>query len=192
MIYKITEFDGPITDEITEFLLNATQRGFTNNSTIEQLYSFKDERRHVLFFIWHKDKIIGSFGAHSIDIIPNSYRIITRMCILTDKSHYTGLRTLNGLIKQHQSLVTRIAMPWCINWVNDPDSNLFISSHESSVGTQRIVHNLYCPTLSDIGVVEKYGDYQYRGHVQTFWRMNVDVLLEQLKETDKGDITIIN
>lgn len=190
MKYKITQFDGTLTDGILQFMELAAQRGFTNNSTLEQIYSYRDERRHALWFIEAGNKVVGSFGAHSIDIIPNSYRIVARTCILSDHTHYSGLRTSRRFIKQHQHLIARIAMPWCVNWINDPSANMFISSHPSSVGTQRIVHNLYCPTLVEVGVLEKYGEYFYRGHTQTFWKLDHEELFRQLAETDLHDIEI--
>jgi hypothetical protein len=42
------------------------------------------------------------------------------------------------------------------------------------------VHNIYAPSLVKTKVLTKAFDKEYRGHIQTFWKLNPDEFLEQL------------
>jgi hypothetical protein len=70
-------------------------------------------------------------------------------------------------------------MPACIEWVAGR-GDMYITSHASEVGTQRLVHTVWGPTLEKTGVLTKAFEKEYRGHVQTFWKLNASAFLEQL------------
>jgi hypothetical protein len=59
---------------------------------------------------------------------------------------------------------------------------MYITSHASKVGTQRLVHTVWGPTLEKTGVLIRAFEKEYRGHVQTFWKLNPDTFLTQLEE----------
>ena len=59
----------------------------------------------------------------------------------------------------------------CIEWAGN--SNLYITSHKGDIGTQRLVHEIYCPALAKTGVLSLEQEITYRGHVQSFWKLNV-------------------
>jgi hypothetical protein len=90
-----------------------------------------------------------------------------------------NLRTRVG-ITSHQHVTAQFFMPICIEWAGDRD--MYITSHDSDVGTQRLVHTVWGPTLEMTGVLSNAGAHDYRGHKQTYWRLNKDVFLEQLSK----------
>lgn len=179
MNYTVEQFNGIVDEHMAAFFEKAAARGFVNNASLEMLNSCADERKHVIFLIKDGVNIVGTFGAHTIDILPNAYRICVRTCVLTDNTGFMGLTTLNH-IKTHSNLIAQFAIPACIAWVNDSSANMYISSHPSPVGTQRLVHNIYCPTLEKIGVLLNTGEHKYRGHEQTFWKLNAGEFTRQL------------
>jgi hypothetical protein len=74
-------------------------------------------------------------------------------------------------------------MPACIEWVGNND--MYITTHPSEIGTQRLVHTIGGPSLEKTGVLTQAFVKEYRGHVQTFWRLNTSVFLEQLNKVPK-------
>jgi hypothetical protein len=103
--------------------------------------------------------------------------------VLTDLLPTTTLRTRNQIIN-HQHVTAQFLMPACINWVGDA-GNMYITSHPSEVGTQKLVHTIWGPSLEKTGVLTRAFEKEYRGHVQTFWKLNTTVFLTQLKENKR-------
>jgi len=168
--------------DLTEFYAEAERRGFVNNSSQKMLVdSLTKEREWCVWILYYNNKAVGSVGAHSLpELGPNAYRICTRTCVFTDLLPYHQLRALTYTIKQHQNITAQFFIPACIEWAKDSD--LYISSHPSDVGTQRLVHKIYCPALVETGALERTCELEYRGHLQTFWKLNVDVFYQQLNQ----------
>jgi hypothetical protein len=180
MTYRIEKFT-EVTEPLVEFMVECGNRGLVNNSSIEMLYGYRDEKQHALFLLWFNDRIVGTFGSHSMNVFPDSYRICARMCILTDLTDYPAIRTLNQ-IKTNKHLTALYAIPKCIEWVKsvNPNGSMYITSHPSDVGTQRLVHNIYCPAMEKIEVLKNEGSYFYRGSEQTFWKLNTEKFYETI------------
>jgi hypothetical protein len=115
--------------------------------------------------------------------MEEGYRICARTCILSDLLPLNTLRTRNQIIT-HQHVTAQYLMPACIEWA-PPWEDLYITSHPSEVGTQRLVHTVWGPSLEKTGVLTRAFEREYRGHVQTFWKLNVKVFLDQLSKTSK-------
>jgi hypothetical protein len=73
----------------------------------------------------------------------------------------------------------RYYIPQCIGWAG-PSKNLYITSNESATGSQRSVHNIYCPALEKIGTLSNAGVIEYRGIEQTVWKLDVFKFFQQL------------
>jgi len=168
--------------DLTEFYAEAGRRGFVNNASRQMLIdSLTKEREWCVWILYYNNMAVGSVGAHSLpELGPNAYRICTRTCVFTDLLPYHQLRALTYTIKQHQNITAQFFIPACIEWAKDAD--LYISSHPSDVGTQRLVHKIYCPALVETGALERTCELEYRGHLQTFWKLNVDVFNQQLNQ----------
>ena len=168
--------------DLTEFYAEADRRGFVNNASRQMLIdSLTKEREWCVWILYYNNMAVGSVGAHSLpELGPNAYRICTRTCVFTDLLPYHQLRALTYTIKQHQNITAQFFIPACIEWAKDAD--LYISSHPSDVGTQRLVHKIYCPALVETGALERTCELEYRGHLQTFWKLNVDVFNQQLNQ----------
>ena len=122
-----------------------------------------------------------SHSLEELGTLEDAYRIAVRTCSFDDLTkNRPGLRTANAVINRHQTIAGQILIPLCIEWAGR-NKNLYISSNENDVGTQKIVHRRYCPGLQKNGVAEPAVDLEYRGAIQSFWKINVDVYYKQLK-----------
>ena len=164
--------------DLSEFYKEADKRGFVNNASQKAMIDcFQNEHEWQVWLLQHETKIVGSVAAHTID---EGYRICARTCVLSDLLPLNTLRTRNQ-IATHQHVTAQYFMPACIEWVNGR-GDMYITSHPSEVGTQRLVHTVWGPTLEKTGVLTRAFEREYRGHAQTFWKLNADVFLEQLEK----------
>jgi hypothetical protein len=170
--------------DLTEFYSIAKQKGFTNNSSQKALVDcFKNEEDWRVWILYYNNIAAGSVACHSLNVLPNSYRICARTCVITELLPIQHLRSLGYTIKRHQNITAQFYIPKCIEFAGK-DKDLYITSHASEVGTQRAVHQIYCPALVETGALTKAHEIMYRGSVQTFWKLNTEVFLDQLnKET---------
>lgn len=180
-MYSLKEYSPEL--DLTYFYREAERRGFYNNSNKKAMIDcFSYEREFKAWILYHNELPVGSVAAHSLDILgPNSYRICARTCSFTETRPINGLLTVKRMIIEHQHVTPQFYIPACIEFCG-VDSNMYISSNNSDVGTQKIVHNLYCPTMEKIGILTKECELEYRGHLQTFWKLNVDVFLRELNK----------
>lgn len=177
-MYKIIPWTPSL--DLTEFYAEATRRGFVNNASQEAMIDcFRNEHDWCVWILYHNDVAVGSVAAHSIE---EGYRICARTCVFSDLIPTNTLRTRNQIIT-HQHITAQFFMPACINWVGSDD--MYITTHPSEVGTQRLVHTIWGPSLEKTGVLTRAFEKEYRGHVQTFWRLNTSVFLEQLNKVPK-------
>jgi hypothetical protein len=181
--YKVVPWSTEL--DLTEFYQDAERRGFTNNATQQMMVDcFRNEREKQVWILYYNGSAVGSVGSHSLDMLPNAYRICARTCVFTDELPFKQLRSLQYTCQEHQNITAQFFIPTCIEWAGR-DKNLYITTHASDVGTQRLVHNIYCPALEKTGALIRECELEYRGHVQTFWRLNVDVFYDQLNSKPK-------
>lgn len=174
-MYKIVPWTEDL--DLTDFYAEADRRGFVNNASQEAMIDcFRNEREWCVWILYYNHLAVGSVGAHSID---EGYRICARTCVLTNLIPTQTLRTRNQIIN-HQHITAQFFMPACIEWAGDDD--MYITSHPSDVGTQKLVHNIWGPSLEKTGVLTRAFEKQYRGHNQTFWKLHPDVFLDQLNK----------
>jgi hypothetical protein len=176
-MYKIVQWTPEL--DLTEFYAEAASRNFTNNSSQQAMIDcFRNEREWAVWILYYKDRAVGSVAAHSIE---EGYRICARTCVLSDLLPVNTLRTRNQ-IATHQHITAQFLMPACVAWARDP---MYITSHASDVGTQKLVHSIWGPTLEKTGVLSRAFEKKYRGHKQTFWQLNTAVFLDQLSKVKK-------
>ena len=177
-MYKVIPWSSDL--ELSAFYKEADKRGFVNNNSQQSMIDcFRNEKEWQVWILYYYDIAVGSVAAHSID---EGYRICARTCVLTDLIPTSTLRTRNQIIN-HQHVTAQFLMPACIEWVGNND--MYITSHPSEVGTQRLVHKIWGPALESTGALTRAFEKNYRGHVQTFWKLNKDVFLEQLNKVPK-------
>lgn len=166
--------------DLRDFYANAASRGFENNASEHMLVKcFDKEEFKQTWILYHGDTAVGSVAAHSLDIMGDqSFRICARTCVFSDMLPMTSLRTLDGIIK-HQNYTAQYLMTTCIEWAGKLN-DLYITSNESSSGSQRLVHKIFCPALAVTGVLEPAGEREYRGLQQSFWKVNVARFYEDL------------
>lgn len=179
-MYKIQPWSETL--DLTNFYAEAESRGFLNNSSRSTMIDcFNNEKEWAGWILYENDKAIGSVVSHSFDDVmgPRSYRVLARCCILKGARTSGGLMTASTAIAQHQNLTDQFLLPACISWAG---SNVYATSNESTVASQRFVHRTYFPTLEKTGVVDKVKEVEYRGHLQTVWKINTDVFYQRLEE----------
>lgn len=183
-MFKIKEYSNSL--DLDNFYKTAHQRGFYNNDSKEKVIdTWQHMERWQVWFLYYNDIIVGSIAAHSLEelgVLGDAYRIAARTCTFDDLTgQRKSLRTANTIIARHQNLTAQLLLPLCVEWAGK-DKDLYISSNENDTGTQKYVHRLYCPGLRKVGVLEDPIELEYRGAIQSFWRMNVPVFYNQMEE----------
>jgi hypothetical protein len=168
--------------DISDFYAEAEKRGFKNNSTQAMLIdSLKKEKKWAVWILFYNNKAVGSVAAHSFDEMGrNSYRIAARTCAFTDLLPYNALRTRNQIVT-HQHVTSQFLIPTCIDWVPE-GSNLYITSNENDVGSQKLVHRIFAPSMCSTGQMKFVKNLFYRGSYQTVWQLFPDIFLQELKK----------
>lgn len=186
-MYKIIPFSDDL--DLSNFYQEATIRGFANNSSKKALVDcFANEREKQIFILYLNDIAVGSVAAHSFDDVmgENSYRIAARTCVFTnyvDSNYNKALRTIS-VITKHQNPTAQFLIPACLEWV-PKGSNLYITSNENDVGTQRLVHTIFGPAMERQNVMKKIKEVFYRGSTQTVWQFFPEEFLTQLNNNRK-------
>jgi hypothetical protein len=177
-MYKIIPWTSDL--DLTEFYATAEAKGFTNNASQKMLVdSLAKEKAWCVWILYYNDKAIGSVGAHSFpEIGEDAFRIAVRTCVFTDLLPMNTLRTRNQIVT-HQHVTSQFLIPACIEWT-PPWADLYITSNESSVGTQRLVHNIFGPAMESSGQMKRIKEIEYRGTKQTVWQLFPDKFLEEL------------
>lgn len=181
MTYKLIEWTKEL--DLTEFYKDAEHRGFYNNSSQKMLVDcFLNEKKWNVWILYYNDIPVGSVAAHSFDEVMgvNTYRIAARTCVFSDKIPINTIRTRNQILT-HQNITAQFLIPVCLEWVPN-NARVFITSNENSVGTQRLVHRIFCPALEDTGQMKKIKEVFYRGTTQTIWELYKDNFLKELNK----------
>jgi hypothetical protein len=175
---------------LTEFYNKASLKGFENNSSQRLLVdSFNNEAKKQVWILYYNNNPVGSVAAHSFDLMgENCFRICARTCVFTDELPISSLRTLTG-ITTHQNFTAQFFIPQCIDWAPD-DANLFITSNQSKIGSQRLVHEIFCPALEKTGILTYCGEKEYRSINQSIWKLNVDNFYEDLKKYKRWQLDV--
>lgn len=177
-MYKIVPFSDDL--DLENFYRNAGERGFHNNANRHMLVDcFRNERAHQTWILYYDYEPVGSVAAHTFDEMGDyAYRIAARTCVFTDRISTPSLRTRNQIIT-HQHVTGQFLIPICIEWAGRKN-DLYITSNNLESGSQRLVHNIYFPAMADSGQVEQICELNYRGTLQTVWKINVDRFYEEL------------
>ena len=166
--------------DLTDFYAEAKHRGFANNvSQRVMIDCFRNEPEWTAWILYQDNKAIGSVAAHSFDVMgPNAYRVLARTCTFGTARPTDGLITPKRLIAEHQNLTDQFLLPACIEWAK---GDLYATSNESTVASQRLVHKHYFTTLAKLGIVERVCEMNYRNTDQTIWRIYPDKFLANLE-----------
>jgi len=177
--------------DLTDFYLGARTRGYENNANKSiMIDSLKKEWDYKIWILYYNDVAVGCTATHSLDILPNAYRICARTCAFTDLLPVHNVRTTNN-IRNHQHVTAQFYIPQCIEYC-PIESDLYITTHASEVASQRQVHTIFCPTLEKIGCLEKTHELEYRGHIQTFWKLNKIEFMRQLNSYPRWSVSFYN
>jgi hypothetical protein len=182
-MYKVIPFSDDL--DLEEFYRHAKKRGYENNTNRFWLKDcFRNEKESETWILYYNNIAVGSVAAHSFpEMGGRSYRIAARTCVLTDKIDTPSLRTGNQIVT-HQHATAQFLIPVCIEWAGK-ENNLYITSNNLEGGSQRLVHNVYFPAMQKSGQVECCGEINYRGTIQTVWKLNVDRFYVELNKNPR-------
>jgi hypothetical protein len=177
-MYKIVPWSLDL--DLSKFYATAESKGFTNNSSQKMLVdSLSKEKEWSVWILYYNDTAVGSVAAHSFEEMgPNSYRIAARTCVFSQMIPIRSLRTKNQIVT-HQNVTCQFLIPTCIKWA-PIGSKLYITSNDSKIGTQRLVHRIFGPAMEESGQMKRIKDTWYRGILQTIWELYPDKFLETL------------
>ena len=166
--------------DLDDFYKEAASRGFINNASQKAMIDcFDNELEKQVWILYQDSKAVGSVAAHSFTPMgPNAYRVLARTCTFGTASKNSGLITPKKLIAEHQNLTDQFLLPTCIEWAK---GELYATSNESTVASQRLVHRHYFPTLAKLGIVERVCELNYRSTDQTVWRIHPEKFLANLE-----------
>ena len=175
-MYKVVQWSPDL--DLSDFYKDADKKGFINNSSQERMIDcFKNEQRWNMWIVYFRGRPVAASGAHTLGFMPG-YRICARTCVITDRLGFDFSLARKTIIK-HQMITPQIFMPTAIEWAGKGE-DIYITTHPTDIAGHAKVHNTYLPMLEKQGTFTRYKDIEYRGKLQTFWRVNVDVLYEQL------------
>ena len=165
---------------LTEFYAEAERRGFDNNASQKAMIDcFRNEPEWAAWILYQDNKAIGSVAAHSFDVMgKDCYRVLARTCTFGTARPTGGLITPKKLIAEHQNLTDQFLLPACLAWTKN--KQVFATSNESTVASQRLVHRHYFPTLAKLGIVEHVCDMLYRNTEQTVWQIHPEKFFANL------------
>jgi hypothetical protein len=168
--------------DLTEFYATAKAKGFENNASQCMLVdSLAKEKHWAVWILYYYNKAVGSVAAHSFpEMGEDAFRIAARTCVFTDILPMNTLRTRNQIVT-HQHVTSQFLIPACIEWA-PTGSKLYITSNESSVGTQRLVHRIFGPAMEATGQMTKIAEMTYRGNLQTVWQLFPDKFYKELNK----------
>jgi len=189
-MYKLVPWTPEL--DLTSFYSIAESKGFKNNCSQRALVDcFNNEPEKQVWIFYYNDQAVGSVAAHTFDIMgENSYRICARTCLFSDMLPINSLRTLTG-ITTHQNYTAQFLIPICIEWA-PPWADLYITSNNNEVGTQQLVHKIFCPALKKKKILSYAGDYFYRGLTQSVWKLNSFQFYEDLSRYPRWSDSIHN
>jgi len=166
--------------DLTEFYATAKSKGFTNNASQQMLVdSLAKERHWAVWILYYNNNAVGSVAAHSFpEMGEDAFRVAARTCVFSDHIPIPSIRTRNQIVT-HQHATSQFLIPACINWA-PAGSKLYITSNESSVGTQRLVHRIFGPAMEATGQMKRVAEMNYRGTNQTVWQLYPDKFYEEL------------
>jgi hypothetical protein len=166
--------------DLDDFYKEAASRGFINNASQKAMIDcFDNELEKQVWILYQDSKAVGSVAAHSFTPMgPNAYRVLARTCTFGTARKNNGLITPKKLIAEHQNLTDQFLLPTCIEWAK---GELYATSNESTVASQRLVHRHYFPTLAKLGIVERVCELNYRSTDQTVWRIHPEKFLANLE-----------
>lgn len=179
-MFKVIEFSEDL--DLEEFYAKAQSRGYTNNVSKFWIKDcFRNEEKYQSWILFYNGKPVGSVAAHSFpEMGEHAFRIAARTCVLTDEINTHSLRTRNQIIT-HQHATAQFLIPVCIEWAG-PNNDLYITSNELEKGSQQLVHRIYFPSMEKSGQVQKVCKLDYRGAIQTVWKLNVERFYEELNK----------
>ena len=182
--FNLVEFNYEL--DLTEFYSQALLRGYINNSSQAKMIDcFKNERAWNAWIIYENQTPCGAVACHSLDIMgPNAYRMLARTCFFSEFNINKGLISKNNFIQNLQHAGPQIFMVAGIEWAGQ-DKDFYITTNDSKEASQRRVHSVWAPEMAKIGLLERVIEQEYRGHVQSFWKLNTDVFLEALSKNNR-------
>jgi len=175
--WKIELYNG--SQDLDTFFAEAHKKGFYNNNSIDILLnSISNIEETKLWLLYYKNQVVGTNVAHSLKELgilgKNAWRIASRTCVLTHKidNWKIGVKNYSDLVWNNPT--AQFLIPACIDYVGKKNP-MYISTHNGDVGKQNAVHRVWTKAQVEAGILKNPLELEYRGSIQTFWQVDVDV-----------------
>lgn len=184
--WKIETYDG--SQNMEDFYAEAIKKEFYNNSNTNILFETlnnADNNDTVLHLLYYKERIVGTVVTHNLKELgilgKDAYRIASRTCVLTHliDDWKPGMKLFSWLTWNHPT--AQFLIPACIKTVGR-DKPMYISTHNGGIGKQNAVHKLWSKAQIQAGILTDSVELEYKGHIQTFWKFDVERFTEILSE----------
>jgi hypothetical protein len=140
-MYKLLEYNSAL--DLSTFYAEADKRGYENNNSQKAMFDcFRNEKSWAGWVLEYNHEYVGGVCAHSFDDVmgPNSYRILARTCVFTEKTHKPWPYTRKNSIENQQCVAAQIYIPMALAWAGQ-GSRLFATSNGNEVGNKRRENN---------------------------------------------------
>ena len=176
---KLVEFDENL--NLQSFYDECTKRGLINNNSQKKIYdNFKKYDKFQTWVLIRDNNPVGSVVAHSFDDYkPSSFRILARTCVLSDKSNFKAMGTVENF-KKHQHITARYFLPKCIEWCG-VENDMYITTHAEKTGKMSAVHRIVTNFWKNKYLIQEVEIINYRKSLQTLWKLNTQKFLNELK-----------
>ena len=180
-MYEIKEYDDSL--DLNYFYDKCKKKGYSNNCSKSKLVkNLITEKEFKLWILYFNQKPIGTTALHGFEDVmgENSYRICVRTCVISEDTHLSKVRTLEGIL-QHQNITSQIYIPLCLDHIKNKGL-AYITTCDKDTASMKAVHHVYAPALSKKGILKKIKDIFYKGTQQTVWLLDRDQFVKQVAQ----------
>ena len=161
--------------DLSQFYEEARKRNYHNNDSYESMIKpFEDMHSKKILILSYNDKIVGSSISHPF---LDGHRIFARLCVFTDLTPFKRCGTVKAF-KEHQHITARFFLPEHAK-LKGP---LYFTTHPEPIAKMKGVHNNATKWFEQAGVVGWLGDMNYRGCVQSVWKVNTQKWLNDMNK----------
>lgn len=172
-MYEIKEWNEQI--DLSEFYAEASRRGFHNNDSYESMIKpFEDVEDTKILILHYNGKAVGSSISHPF---LDGYRIFARLCVFTDLTPFSRCGTVKAF-KEHQHVTPRFFLPEHAKL----DAPLYFTTHPEDTAKMQSMHRVVTKWLSDCGVIEWFRSKEYRGCIQSVWKVHTQKWLNDMNK----------
>jgi len=172
-MYTVKEYHPKM--DLNQFYEEARKRNYHNNDSYESMIKpFEDLPDTKIFILYYNNRVVGTSISHPF---LNGYRIFTRLCVFIDMTHFQGCWTPQ-IFKRHQHVTPQIFF----REHSKLKGPLYFTTHSENTGKMTSMHRSVTKWLEECEIINWWGDINYRGCVQSVWKVNTQKWLNDMNK----------